>query len=73
MFFKKKKGLEIKNKGIITHLVLNGVDISKNVTAFKIAQEGGERPEITITISEKVVSAIVNDLKNAEVKVKVRK
>lgn len=66
--FKKKKGLQIKNNGIVTHLIINGVDISDNVTGFQITQKGGTRPELVITISEQRISAIVNDLKNIKIK-----
>lgn len=68
MIFKKKK-TEIKNKNKITHLILNGVDISKSVSSFKLTQEGGERPKLIITCHPQNLDMLLSEVKDMKVKV----
>ena len=68
MFFKKKK-TKIKNEGMRTHLILNGIDISENVTEYKITQKGGERPKLTIVCTPKKLDMLLGKVKDIKVKV----
>ncbi len=71
MFFKKKKKdtLVLNNVGSITHLILNGVDMSNYVTEYKITQEGGCKPKITIVCCPANVDILIEELKNIKIKV----
>ena len=65
--FKKKS--KIKNEGIITHLILNGIDISDGITEYKLTQKGGERPKLIITVSPKKLDVLLDKIKDIKVKV----
>ena len=69
-----KNKIKLTNKGNRTHLIINGVDISKYVTSFEIKQDGGERPKITIELTPNNQLTILNlkgidDIKVKELKV----
>jgi len=70
-----KNKVKLTNKGSRTHLIINGQDISKYVTAFDIKQDGGERPKITIELIPHNQLTILNlkgidDIKIKELKEK---
>jgi len=60
----------INNEGICAHIIINGKDISKNITEFKLTQKAGERPKLEIVCIPKTLDITLEQLK--EIKVKVR-
>lgn len=63
-----KKAKLITN-GQIGNLIIDGIDISKHVTSYKITQEGGSRPKVTIECRPEDLKMLLNDLKEIKVKV----
>lgn len=70
MLFKKNK-VVLKNIDKCTHLIINGIDLSKYITEYKITQEGGEIPKLTIVCSPQKLDMVIDELK--EIKVKTTK
>ena len=69
MFFKKSR-VKFRNKGCETHLILNGKDISNSVVEYKVTQEGGGYPEITIVCRPDSLDMSFDEIKNVEIKTK---
>ena len=62
---KHKNKIKISNKGIRTHLIVNGTDVSKYVTSFELKQLAGERPKLTIEI-QPINNLTILNLKNLD-------
>ena len=71
LFKKKEKGIKLINDNYITHLVINGVDISQYILAYEIKQNGGEKPKLVIEIMPDKIDIISKQLE--EIKIKIRK
>ncbi len=69
MFFKKSR-VKFRNRGFETHLIVNGKDISKSVVEYKVTQEGGGYPEITIVCKPDSVDMSFDEIKNIKIKSK---
>ena len=69
LFKKKENGIKLINNGKITNLYINGIDISQYVLSYKIKQDGGNPPKLTIEIMPNRLEIITKELKDMSIKV----
>ena len=69
MSFKKNR-VKVRNRGFITHFIVNGKDISNSVVEYKVTQEGMGYPEITIVCKPDSLDMSFDEIKNIKIKSK---
>lgn len=66
------KKSEIKTNKQYGRLILNGLDISKNITKYIVMHEAGERPQLIIYCRPENLDLILNDLKQLEINAEIK-